>query len=200
MRKRNISDTGLSRRKFVGSTAATIAGFSLVPRHVLGGPGFVAPSDKVNIAIVGCGGQGRTNMRTLAQHPDAQIIALADPIELHNLDGFYYKGKAGRLPMKAEIENRYSGKNPNASYQRPAKTLPRSNGHHRDWLDACKGGKPASANFEYGAALTEIGLLGLVAIRLRKKMYWDAKTMKATNAPEADKYLKESYRPGWEVS
>ena len=41
-------------------------------------------------------------------------------------------------------------------YKRPAKTLPRSNGHHRDWLDACKGGPPASGNFQYGARLTEI--------------------------------------------
>ena len=86
-----------------------------------------------------------------------------------------------------------------AEYKRPAATLPRSKGHHRDWLDACKGGKPSSANFEYGAALTEVGLLGLVAMRLGKKMYWDAKAMKATNAPEADKFLKETYRSGWEV-
>jgi len=57
----------------------------------------------------------------------------------------------------------------------------------------------ASGNFEYGAALSEIGLLGLVAMRLEKKMYWDAKTMKATNAPEAEKYLNGTYRPGWEV-
>ena len=85
------------------------------------------------------------------------------------------------------------------SLQTPGPTLPRSKGHHRDWLDACKGGKPASANFEYGAALSEVGLLGLVAMRCRKKIYWDSKAMKATNAPEADKYLKESYRPGWEI-
>ena len=45
-----------------------------------------------------------------------------------------------------------------------------------------------------------MGLLALVAMRLGKKMYWDAKAMKATNAPEADKYLKGSYRPGWEVA
>jgi len=86
------------------------------------------------------------------------------------------------------------------AYARPAKTLPRSNGHHRDWIDACKGGKPASGNFEYAAVLTEIGLLGLVAMRLKKKMYWDARTMKATNAPEADEYLNGKYRPGWEVA
>jgi hypothetical protein len=67
-------------------------------------------------------------------------------------------------------------------------------------LNACKGGPPASANFEYGAALTEVGLLGLVAMRTRKKIYWDAKSMKATNAPEADAFLKEQYRGGWEVA
>ena len=82
----------------------------------------------------------------------------------------------------------------------PPRTLPRGKGHHRDWLDACKGGTPASANFEYGAALTEIGLLGLVAMRTQKKIYWDAKAMKATNAPEAEKFLKESYRSGWEIA
>jgi predicted dehydrogenase len=87
-----------------------------------------------------------------------------------------------------------------AEYQRPARTLPRGKGHHRDWLDACKGGPQSSANFEYGAALTEVGLLGLVAMRTQKKLYWDAKAMKATNAPEADKFIKESYRPGWEVA
>jgi hypothetical protein len=84
------------------------------------------------------------------------------------------------------------------AYKRPAATLPRSKGHHRDWLDACKGGPPASANFQYGAALTEVGLLGLVALRVGKKIYWDAKVMKATNAPAADHLIKESYRPGWE--
>lgn len=58
--------------------------------------------------------------------------------------------------------------------------------------------KPASDNFEYGAALTEVGLLGLVALRVGKKIYWHAKAMKATNAPAADHFIKESYRPGWE--
>lgn len=85
------------------------------------------------------------------------------------------------------------------AYKRPAKSIPRVGGHHRDWLNACKGGKPASANFEYGAALTELVLLGTVALRAGKKLRWDAVQMKATNAPEADRFLKESYRKGWEV-
>lgn len=474
MGKDDRSKTGVSRREFIGGAAA-MAGISLVPRHVLGGARFVAPSDKINIAIVGCGGQGRTNLRALLQQPDAQVMAVADPIESLNLDAYYYRGVAGRLNVKAEIEKHYSEKTPNykvadyedfrvmlekeksidailcatpdhqhayicvtamrqgkhvycekplthnvwearqvarvaretgvatqlgnhghsgeglrqtcewiwdgaigdvyevhawtgatrwnrttcsgrpaeepvpqgvnwdlwigpremrpyssayspvswrdfwdfgtapigdffchnfdpafwaldlrepvsveahgvgnrdaymapagglytyqfgprkkmppvkfvwydgglmpsrpegleegdllgasgngilfvgtkglltcpgwagpprllpgskdKEYKRPEKTLVRSKGHHRDWLDACKGGPAASANFEYGAGLTEIGLLGLVAMRLGsgKKLYWDAKAMKATNAPEADMYLKESYRKGWEI-
>jgi predicted dehydrogenase len=475
--KKNAPAPGLTRRKFIASTATAVAGFSLVPRHVLGGPKFVAPSDKVNIAIVGCGGQGQVNVRNLFTQPDAQIIALADPVEFQDLHAFYFKSDSGRLPLKAEIEKHFSEKTPNykvadfvdfremlekekaidailcatpdhlhayvsatamrqgkhvycekplthniwearqisklaketrvatqlgnqghsgdsirqtceilwsgaigdvrevhawtgasrwnkkilsgkpegepvpkgvnwdlwlgpretrpysaaynpvtwrdfwdfgtapigdffchnfdpacwaldlreplsieasaaggvdpyiapvaglytyhfgprngahgpmppvkftwyegglmpprpegleeddqlgangngilfvgdkglltcagwagratllpgakdAEYKRPRITLPLSKGHHRDWLDACKGGPPASANFEYGAALTEVGLLGLVALRTGKKLYWDAKAMKATNAPEADKFLKETYRPGWEV-
>jgi hypothetical protein len=84
-------------------------------------------------------------------------------------------------------------------YQRPAPSLPRSKGHHRDWLDACKGASPASANFEYGAALTEVGLLGLVAMRAGQKILWDARAMKCANAPQADRFLKGSYRSGWEI-
>src|SRR5213593_1238977 len=86
------------------------------------------------------------------------------------------------------------------AYQRPAPSLTRSKGHHREWLDACKGGPSPSSNFEYGAALTEVGLLGLVAMRVGKRILWDAKSMKCSNTPEAEKYLKESYRAGWEIS
>ena len=48
----------VSRREFLGKTATAAVGFSIVPRHVLGGPGFVPPSDKVNIAFIGVGAQG----------------------------------------------------------------------------------------------------------------------------------------------
>jgi hypothetical protein len=81
----------------------------------------------------------------------------------------------------------------------PPQTLPRSKGHHRDWLDAIKGGPESSAHFEYGARLTEIGLLGLVAMRTGKKIYWDAEGLRASNAPQADPFIKETYRKGWEM-
>jgi hypothetical protein len=68
-----------SRRHFLKTAAATVATFNIVPRHVLGGPRYVPPSEKVNVAIIGTGGQGRTNVRALIQLDDAQIIAVADP-------------------------------------------------------------------------------------------------------------------------
>ena len=54
-----------SRRHFLKTAAATVATFNIVPRHVLGGPRYVPPSEKVNVAIIGTGGQGRTNVRAL---------------------------------------------------------------------------------------------------------------------------------------
>ena len=87
-----------------------------------------------------------------------------------------------------------------AEYKKPAKTIPRVPGHHRDWLNACKTGKPSSANFEYGAKLTELSLLGVLALRTGKKIYWDPKEMKAKGVPEADAMVREPYRKGWELS
>lgn len=464
-------DTGIPRRKFLGSTATAVTALTIIPRHVLGAPGFVPPSEKVNIALIGAGGQGRTNARALFGESDARIIAVCDPNESEDYSRFYYGGMAGRRPVIAEVEEQYSKTTPNfkckeyldfremlekekdidavlcatpdhahavvtitairhgkhvycekplthnvwearqvakaakeagvatqmgnqghsgegirltcewiwdgaigpvrevagwsdaggwahgagrpkeapvpagmdwdiwlgpreyrpyspeyapfnwrswwafgsnaigdmavhnldpamwaldlkkpisiescgaggvdsevaptgtitrfrfgprgdmppvkvtwydgglrperppeleegrrvggggngiifygdkgtimcagwggtpriipetkmKEYTLPPKTLPRSNGHHRDWLDACKGGKPASSNFEYGAALTELVQLGNVALRTGKKIYWDSENMKATNAPEADRFLKEEYRKGWEI-
>ena len=86
------------------------------------------------------------------------------------------------------------------SYKPPAKTLPRSNGHHRDWIDACKGGAPASSHFEYGARLVELPLLAALSLRTGKRLVWDGSNLKAKNAPQADAFIKEGYRAGWEPS
>jgi predicted dehydrogenase len=472
---RGQKTSGKSRREFMATAASAVGALTIVPRHVLGGPKFVAPSDKVNVALIGAGGQGRTNCRSLFQESSCQVIALADPSEEWDLSPYYYRGKAGRGPVKAEIEAAYAAKTPNykcavyedfrvmlekekaidavliatpdhlhayisilamkagkhvycekpltrdvwearlvakvaketgvatqmgnhgcsseghrlakewlwdgaigqvreihawggagafakgagrpegspevpngfnwdlwlgpsefrpyhpvytpfswrgwwafgggglpdlaphhidpafdalkldspltveataptvdsevcsagvlatyrfgprgdmgpvslywydaglrpptppgidpddpvqrlgegdhglflvgekgimtcagwsgmprllpierhREYKRPAKTLPRVDGHHADWLQACKGGTPACSNFDYAARLTEVVLLGTVALRTKKLLKWDSANMKATNAPEADQYLKGApYRAGWEL-
>ena len=68
-----------SRRKFLGQSAATAIGFTIVPRHVLGGPGYVPPSDKVNIAFIGVGSQGLRVMLHFLREPDVQGVAVCDP-------------------------------------------------------------------------------------------------------------------------
>jgi hypothetical protein len=67
-----------SRRNFLGGAVATAA-FTIVPRHVLGGPGVVAPSDKITLAYIGVGTQGLRELLPLLQVPDIQIVSVCDP-------------------------------------------------------------------------------------------------------------------------
>ena len=67
------SKKNINRREFIGTTAAATAAFTIVPRHVLGGPGFVAPSDKINLAYIGCGTQGLREMVSLLPNPDYRL-------------------------------------------------------------------------------------------------------------------------------
>jgi hypothetical protein len=87
-----------------------------------------------------------------------------------------------------------------ADYKPPAQTIPKSIGHHAEWLKACKDGSPTTCNFDYSGALTESVLLGGVAYRTGKSLDWDGAKLKATNAPEADKFVSKEYRKGWEVA
>jgi hypothetical protein len=93
-------------------------------------------------------------------------------------------------------------------YQRSPKTIPRSIGHHKEWVEACKGGPPAGSNFDVAGPLTEMVLLGNVAVRssaLQKengrpvKLLWDAAGAKVANVPAANQFLTMEYRKGWEL-
>ena len=72
----------------------------------------------------------------------------------------------------------------------PAKSIPDSIGHHREWIEACKTGSPTTCNFAYSGALTEAVLLGNVAFRVGRPLDWDAKNLQATNAPEAAELVR----------
>jgi len=86
------------------------------------------------------------------------------------------------------------------SFSPPAPSIPRSKGHHREWIDAIKGGPAALSNFEHAARLTEITLLGVLSLRLSgEKIYWDTENMKAVGLPEADEIIREPVQKGWEM-
>jgi len=80
---------------------------------------------------------------------------------------------------------------------KPQELIPPSPGHHQEWIIACKTGKPTLCNFDYSGALIENNLLALVAYRVGQKLEWDAKSLKAANCPEADKFISKKYRDGW---
>lgn len=86
-----------------------------------------------------------------------------------------------------------------ADFQRPEPFIPKSLGHHAEWVHACKTGAPTTCNFTYAGWLTEANHLGNVAYRVGKKLSWDAANMKATNAPEADQFIRREYRKGWSL-
>jgi hypothetical protein len=78
------------------------------------------------------------------------------------------------------------------------KSMPRSPGHYEEWLAACKGGPKPMSNFAYSGPLTEIVLLGVLALRTPgQRIEWDSAGFKVTNAPELNKHLHVEYRKGW---
>lgn len=80
------------------------------------------------------------------------------------------------------------------------KTIPRSVGHYEEWLAACKGGPKPVSNFDYAGPLTEIVLLGVLALRSPgTPIHWDSAAMKVKNAPELDEFVHTPYRSGWKL-
>jgi predicted dehydrogenase len=85
----------------------------------------------------------------------------------------------------------------------PAKTIARCTvGHRREWIEACKAGKPENAHsgFHYSAPFTEALLVGLLAVRFGKRIEWDAVNLKATNCPEAESIVNKVYRQGYGIA
>ncbi len=85
-------------------------------------------------------------------------------------------------------------------FQPPKPSIPRSIGHHAEWIKACKEGSPTTCTFDYSGPLTEAVLLGNVAYRTGQSLQWDAKKLEATNCAAAAKYVRKEYRSGWEVA
>src|SRR5689334_13650136 len=69
----------LTRRQFLANASFTAAAVTIVPRHVLGGAKFVAPSEKINTAYIGCGTQGMRQMIEALKKPEIRIVAVCDP-------------------------------------------------------------------------------------------------------------------------
>lgn len=111
-------------------------------------------------------------------------------------DGHLFIGDDGML-LSNYGEHKLLPEERFADYKPPEPTIPRVASHYADWIDACKNGTQASANFEYSGLLTEANHLGNVAYRLGKKLQWDPVNMCVPGVPEADALIRCPYREGW---
>ena len=110
-------------------------------------------------------------------------------------DGTMYVGDKGTMLRDRLIPDKKM-----MEFGRAPQKLERSPGHWKEWLDACRGGKPAGSNFaDHAAHLTEVVLLGNIAIRMNQKLEWDPVNMKFPNCPEADKFVNPPYREGFRM-
>jgi len=118
-------------------------------------------------------------------------------------------GDTGRLLIgdKGKIlGNKIIPESRRKEYGEPPPSIPRSAGHYKEWIEACKGGQPGGSNFNWAGPLAETVLLGNVALRsqlredmTRQKLLWDAPNLRITNSPEANQYLRREYRNGWSL-
>lgn len=117
-------------------------------------------------------------------------------------NGSYYIGDKGIATVGEYGEApRLLPESVHKDFTPPPRSIPRviDNDPYKDWLQACKGGKPACSNFDYAGPFTETVLLGNVALRAGQKIMWDAKRMKITNVREANRYIRRKYRKGWHI-
>ena len=85
-------------------------------------------------------------------------------------------------------------------YKYPPEFLTRSPGHYHDWIRAAKGGDPACSNFSVAGPFTEWVVLGTLALRCEGKLEWDSKNLRVTNNSEANKFLRPTFRKGWQFT
>jgi predicted dehydrogenase len=131
------------------------------------------------------------------------------PARPEGLEEGDHMGDNGRLLIGEKgflLGNRIFPNSRRAEFQAPAPALDRSIGHYAEWVQAAKGGLPAGANFDWAGPLTEVVLLGNIALRVqlrdkltRTKLMWDPAKFEITSLPEANEFLRCHYRQGWSL-
>jgi hypothetical protein len=127
---------------------------------------------------------------------------LEDGRELNREDGILLVGDKGKMLVEG-----WGGNSPRLipekrmqEYQRPPKSLPRSIGHHNEWIAACKGNGATRSSFDFAGPLTEAVLLGTICIRMGgQKLKWDATKLKFANSDASNALIKPPYRKGWSL-
>ena len=129
--------------------------------------------------------------RTVGSRRAKEIVLTGKPFSAEEALAW---GVVNKLCAPEKLMEEHSGKNA------PARKIPRVKGHHADWLEAIRTGRQAGSNFGYGGPLTQVALLGAVAIRFPgQTLKWDNKAARFTNSKAANAYVHPPYREGWRL-
>lgn len=115
------------------------------------------------------------------------------------MNGSLFIGEKGRIAVQHDKFPQLLPEEKFKDQSLPESYLPKSPGHHQQWINACKNGTPTSSNFGYAGPFTEIVLLGNVAYRSQATIAYDPAQMKITNHDAANELLSKEYRRGWEI-
>jgi hypothetical protein len=126
--------------------------------------------------------------------PDSGCLIIGDKGQLFSPDDY-----GAKFFLKLEGEKSFTDGFKHEAAVAVPESIPRSPGHNQEWFDMMKNGTPAYSNFDIAGYLTEIILLGCIALRVGEgvKMEWDGPGMKSPNCPEAAQFVKRSERVGW---
>jgi hypothetical protein len=134
--------------------------------------------------------------------PDSGCLLIGEKGQIFSPDDY-----GARFFVKLNDEKEFVNGTTHEAAKAIPVTLPRNNlapdsdaKQHLEWIAACKGGPVPYSNFDIAAYLTEIILLGCVALRVGKKLEWNGPGMEATNAPEAAQFVKRVYRDGFALA
>lgn len=134
--------------------------------------------------------------------PDSGCLLIGEKGQLFSPDDY-----GARFFVKLNDEKEFKNGKEHEALKSIPETLPRNHlssdtdaKQHLEWIEACKGGPAPYSQFEIAAYLTEIILLGCVALRVGKALEWDGPKMRATNAPEAAHFVKREYRKGFRLA
>ncbi len=169
-----------------------------------------------DIVIYGSAVKGKENARDIddgGRRPP-RPEEFPDTREFIGSNGTIFVGDKGKLTFGAltagtsggQAGPRFIPESLGQSYRPPRQTIPRIKEkrtwgklrrHEEEWIRACKGGTPACSRFEIAGPLTEMVLLGNVALLSGQAVEWDSKNLKITNSSDANQLLRRKYRRGW---
>ena len=135
-------------------------------------------------------------LQTMGTLPGSGALVIGEKGKLFSPDDY---GARFYVAMKGQEELVQADKH--AACKAGSEPIPRSPGHMQEWFRMMKEGTPAYSNFDIAAYLTEIILLGCIALRVGegRRMEWDGPGMKSTNLPEAARFVSRQNRVGWEA-